>query len=459
MNPGQAAVRLAHRIEPYWLPPDQRTVTRLKLRSTNETQAAEAVPGTGSFASPRRNPAQALRLTAAVCGFALIGYLGYKAIPKRPESGRRLEGEVLSTKRVLFGKPGPWGEIQYVRINIEMPDHFVTAHQIVQDETRWFFRGHTEDEVRNLFRHAMLTPLQLRSVLDGARWERPTNAVVVIPSRELVLELSPQSRAYIYSVLSGFPENFTQAFPYSFRGNGLSDWMANSGLSAANEKLVRQLFYRRGSSILFSDLPEVLPQLSSVAERIRLVKTLTRRSTVLMSLHVRPGADVTPLVNYWGKAGRAKDLQPLLQSLAQLPDGGDLDIAHLLPPFARKRLYTYPQPADTRGSSMPDCHYTSLNFFNDPVSINYGGFDEFRKTVDSDYHRVEGKPSYGDIFLFVRDGKEVLHSAVYVADDTLFTKNGGSPREPWVLMTLEDLKSVYPDEKPVEVVVLRHKGT
>ncbi len=79
--------------------------------------------------------------------------------------------------------------------------------------------------------------------------------------------------------------------------------------------------------------------------------------------------------------------------------------------------------------------------------------------MDSAYHRVEGKPSYGDIFLFVRGGTEVLHSAVFIADNVLFTKNGGSPREPWVLMKLEDLSAIYPDEKPVEIVVLRLKGT
>lgn len=431
----------------------------MKLSSNDSTPPAEVTAGRD--ASPLQWTAlkPILRIAGAVCGLAIAAYAGFKWVPKPPSSGLRHEGQVLSSKLVQYGKPGPWGEIQYVRINIEMPDHFVSVNQIVQEETRWTFRGHGEEQVRNIFQHASLTPLQLRSLLTGARWETTTNAVVVIPSQELVLDLSPQSRAYIYSVLANFNENFTQAFPYSFRGDGLADWMANSGLSPAGEKLVRQLVYRRGASILFSDLPEALPHLSSVAERIRLVKTLTRRTTVLMSLHVRSGADVTPLVNYWGKGGRAKDLLPLLQSLAQLPVGGDLDIAHLLPPFARKRLYTYPQPVDTRGTSMPDCHYTSLNFFNDPASVTYGGFDEFRKAVDTDYHRVEGKPNYGDIFMFVRDGKEVLHSAVYVADDTLFTKNGGSPREPWVLMALEDLKSIYPGEKPVQIVILRRNGT
>jgi len=52
-----------------------------------------------------------------------------------------------------------------------------------------------------------------------------------------------------------------------------------------------------------------------------------------------------------------------------------------------------------------------------------------------------------------------VHSAVFVADNTVFTKNGGGPREPWLLMRLEDMAAAYPDPAGLTVAVLRRKGT
>jgi hypothetical protein len=426
-----------------------------KSRSESPSGAAPAKPDVAVAAAG----GSAARILGLLSLLAIVVVVGLQWRRQAEVSAARAPGPGITTRHVFYGQPGPWGDIEYTRIQIEMPDHFVTVNQVVYEGSRWVFREHTRESVTNVFRVANLPPSQLKMVLEGSKWEVLTNGVAVSPTPELVLGLSPESRGRIYSVLSAFHENTPQAFPYGFRFDGMNDWLANSGLTAASETLVRRLFYTRGKSLVFSDLPEVLPHLATQAERVRLVKTLTRRTTVLMSLHVRPGADVTPLVNYWGRGGRAKDLQPLLDSLAQLPEGGTLDIAHLLPPFARKRIYTYPQPAEAAATFKPDCHYSSINFFNDPASVDYRGFDEFREKIDSDYRRVTGKPAYGDIFLFVRDGKEVLHSAVFIADNMLFTKNGGSAREPWVLMNLEDLKSIYPGEKPIEIVVLRLKGT
>lgn len=55
--------------------------------------------------------------------------------------------------------------------------------------------------------------------------------------------------------------------------------------------------------------------LPSEVERVHLLKTLSRQSTLLMKLLVGPETDVGALERYWGKVGRAKDLRPLLESL------------------------------------------------------------------------------------------------------------------------------------------------
>lgn len=42
----------------------------------------------------------------------------------------------------------------------------------------------------------------------------------------------------------------------------------------------------------------------------------------------------------------------------------------------------------------------------------------------------------------------MVHSCVYIADDVVFTKNGTSERQLWLLMTLEQVEAAYPSGKP-----------
>ena len=51
---------------------------------------------------------------------------------------------------------------------------------------------------------------------------------------------------------------------------------------------------------------------------------------------------------------------------------------------------------------------------------------------------------YGDILLLMNDRNEIKHSAVYLADDLVFTKNGNNYRQPWMLMHIPDLLATYP---------------
>ena len=73
-----------------------------------------------------------------------------------------------------------------------------------------------------------------------------------------------------------------------------------------------------------------------------------------------------------------------------------------------------------------------------------------------------GDPRYGDIAFFSKPGGGVVHSAVYLADDIYYTKNGSTFTYPWMLETLTDLLKQYsfqvePGEKLV-VNYFRHKS-
>ena len=400
------------------------------------------------------------RLLLGLCAlqFALLMALvlmnwGPWPAPRRPaKAERQIAAPSLPSadaREPFFkGNPGPWGDLEYVRINIEPPDRFLQEEGVSSEKTRWFFADYTRPQLTALFNTADLTAAQRAELLDPACWQQVTNGIVVTPGEKLILEMNPQARSQIYSVLAEHPRNDYQFWPCVCRNGGFADWFQQSGLSEGTLALVKSLVYQRGTTLCFSDVPEVLSKIPSAAERRRLTKTLARNSTVLMKLRVKPDTDINALISYWAKGGRAKDIEPLLESLSMVPGSVTIDIVHLLPPFARKRLNTYPPP-DTTGPAL-DCYWSAMNFFNDQPDDRYLDPAVWQEELRRDY-TVVTNPVYGDLVFLVRTDGAPMHAAVYIADDVVFTKNGSNYRQPWMLVRMEDLLPRYLQTFPVRV--------
>jgi hypothetical protein len=78
--------------------------------------------------------------------------------------------------------------------------------------------------------------------------------------------------------------------------------------------------------------------------------------------------------------------------------------------------------------------------------------------VKQDFDKVEPPYRYGDVLMFINPDGRAVHSATYLADDILFTKNGSNLLTPWLLMRLQDLSKLY-DVEPgkARIVGFRHK--
>lgn len=360
-----------------------------------------------------------------------------------------------STNRVshFVGRPGPWGELEYVRINIEPPDEFVPLDGRPMPPPRWFFPDLTPEQLRALFEASDLTSIQRTELIAPESWRVSTNGIVVTPTPSLVGELSSRARAQIYSVLARSQQNEFQCWPFTFRDGGLDDWFGHSGLSAATVASLEKMTYERGASLCFSDLAVLFAQVTDPVERRRVIKALSRHSTVLMKLRVHPDSDFKVLSAYWGRGRRTKDLEPFLESLTKVPGGITVDLAHLLPPFARKCLNTFPLPA-VQGEPQPDCYWTAFNFLKETAADRY--YDEalWRKELERDFTIVTD-PKLGDLVFLVRPDGVPVHCAAYVADDVVFTKNGANERQPWILMKLEDMIARYPADYPLRITIFR----
>ncbi len=352
---------------------------------------------------------------------------------------------------------GPWGTLQVTKIAIERPDEFISVGRFRTSTNRWFFENLEPNHLRDFFSENGLTAEQQSSLSDTNRWQITADGIYVTPGEDIILGLSPVARENIYRVLSSSPANYYQRFPFIIRADEADEWFDKNGLAPATDKLIRSLLYRRGDALCFADMMETLARIPSVEEKRLIAKMFSRETTLLVKLRVEEEEDVEPLVKYWGKLGQAKDIRPLLESLARTPGGATLDIVHLLTPFARNRLYTYPFPSENPIENGRDCFWSSMNFFNAESDDRFTRFDEVKRVLQTDYYPVPGDPTFGDIIWFVDSKGMAIHSAVYIAQDFLFTKNGANSNEPWILMNLDDLLTVYAIHAPLRTVAYRLK--
>ncbi len=365
-------------------------------------------------------------------------------------------GKLLAGQQGPFlpGKPGPWGTLEYARITIEPPDDFVPASNLAFPPTRWHFVDWSRQRLTEFLNACELTAGQRTELLNPDSWANETNGIAIMPPASVVLALGEDARARIYSALADSPLNEFQCWPYTFRPGGFDEWFRDSGLSAPTLALVKRLTYTRGASLCFSDLPEVLPHVAAEPERQRLVKTLLRNSTLLMTLRVNSHSDAAALTAYWTRGWDAPEIAPLLQSLTKVPDpqGVTIDVARLLPPFVKKRLNSYPvlNPSDP----LPDCFWSAMNFFKDPPDERFHDPAAWLNEL-TNHCSVVTSPTYGDLVFLLRADETPLHAAVYIADDVVFTKNGANDRQPWILMKWDDMLARYPENKSVRAVIFR----
>jgi hypothetical protein len=375
------------------------------------------------------------------------------ALPTGARPTNETEGQTF------LGKPGPWGVLEYTPIVIAPPRDLIDVDSEITP-TRWSFPQHTRAEAEATLVSAGLEPPAL-AALAAAGWRVGGGAAVVIPPRELIVGLPPEVRASLYAVLARYPENAHGA-ALAFTAAELERRVAASGLAPATVALLRGLLYRRGDTVFFADDRTLLAVLNDREERARAALFLARQETYAVRLRIDPGTDLHRVLQYWGKPGRSKDIEPILTSLAAVPGGYALDLAHLLPPIPRRRIYTYPRP-DQRGDEARNCHWTSLNFHAETPDDHFINVKDARAEVNARYRQV-AEPAFGDLVVLVdRDTGTVVHSATYLADDLVFTKNGFGFSEPWMYMQLAVMAEQYALQlgKPggIKILLYRRRQT
>lgn len=353
-----------------------------------------------------------------------------------------------------------WGELITSDVQLENPEEYLATDFDTNRPAVWVFAGMSVEKVRAQLGQCGLTPGQIEQALAPANLSTTPTDTSVTPGPELILALSAEVRGKLYSFLAHNPANIYMYFPACFPAHTFDLAMHESHVAPETIALVKPLLYQRGPAQYFSDHSVVMQRIASAEQRLLLLKALSRQPAVLARLRVRPTTDVDKLLGYWTAAPgvRFKDLRPLLESLQRLPEGGSVSLMYLLPPFARERLYTFPLPPRT-GEPAMDCHWSSLNFFNEQPDDRFGNPGYAASVLTKNYYPVQKPSTYGDVIVLVDEKNNGLHSAVYIADNIVFTKNGNSHQQPWILMRLDNLLATYSVKGNVRPIVYRQKSS
>jgi hypothetical protein len=357
--------------------------------------------------------------------------------------------------------PGPWGNLETLPITIELPDEFVFVPPPTQPPIRWFFHGYTKAKAIEFLRTNGMAEGQLDALANKAAWTTTADGAAVVPGDELILGMSPDLRAKVYSVLVEFPENSTQIDPIWFRANELEHRLKQSDWTRASSKLLRRLLYSQGDLLLFADFEPALRQLPDDQERHRFMKTVSRKETLLMRLKIDADSDINAIANYWGLDGRKKDIIPLLRALQRVEKGCKTSIITLLPHFARDHLFTYPYTTTGAPAVKQDCFWSAFNFFNEVPDDRYNNMDYIRELLRSQYYSILEPSQLGDLVFLTTKDETVIHAAAYIAADVVFTKNGEAYTQPWIFMHMNDMLDTYavrhPQSGPLKVLYFRRK--
>ena len=352
----------------------------------------------------------------------------------------------LSNPNVFYANPGPWGRLRCAFIYLEAPKNLLESFPLPTTKPKWVFPQTFKDKLPTFFQKAGLSEAMVSTLLDPKAVVTADGSLYLFPRLPDLEAMTQESRTTVYTELSNYPENEFQADPVLIIGQEIKEWYRTSKLRPEIIAKIEQLSYKRGETTAFSDISLLLNYAQSDSEAKAIFKAMTRTRSILVKIEADHTTNVQELVNYWtlGLGLRRKDVEPLVQSIIDTDGIEALPLSHMLPALVRKLVYTYPGLDMAKHGILPDCHWTSLNFFNYDAHDYLLDSRLATSAVLENFDPIEPPFKYGDVLFFLNNSTgDAYHSCVHLADNLVFTKNGRNLLSPWVIMRLEDVKKVY----------------
>ena len=364
---------------------------------------------------------------------------------------------MFAAEPVWVAKPGPWGDLQVRTVYLEPPENILAVVAKPSSVTRWTFEQTTEKGVRVIMEKAGLPSALVDRLLGPTQVVSSGNNVVVLPKVEDLVEISQAARSALYAELAKSEANEYQRDPVFIHGGDIDDWLAETEITKPQQELLRKLLWRRGSALVFSDIQALLSLAKNSEEVAVVFRTITRVRSLLVELKLPLKDGRATFIDYWSAGSLNAERTPFLVAITRRRAPQMIDVTQFLPTLARRRVYTFPTAAMGLKGRLPDCHWTSLNFFEEEPKDLYLDSAKASEHLLADYVAIDPPFKFGDVLCFLDNG-EGLHTCVQVADDIVLTKNGESILAPWTFMSLKDVDDIYRRSADTRVQGYRLKG-
>jgi hypothetical protein len=335
--------------------------------------------------------------------------------------------------------------LEYYYIYLQAPATLVARFPMPNSVSKWSFPGWSIEQIRALFDKAELPKAFQEKMLDPNKFVNEENVISVFPPLADLEAMTGAQRTLVYEQLAQYDDNEFYKDPVLLTSNDFDDWLRGANIRPGLAAKIQKYLYKRNDVLMLSDLAALLNYMQSDQEARDFQQLMTRTRAVMVRLKLHGDADFKSLSDYWGDHGRRnQDVQPLLQASANTEGVAWIDVTHLVPPLVRRNLYSYPTVDMALLGRIPDCHWSSLNFFNTHPKDYYLNTRLAADQVVEGYDKVSEPYQFGDVLMFI-DAKNggAVHSCTYVADDIVYTKNGESLVTPWMLMKLKEVKRQY----------------
>ena len=366
------------------------------------------------------------------------------------EEGQAIKLSSQPSMMIHKCKPGPWGDLEYHYLYLEAPMSTVELINVPSRNAVWIFPEKSEEQVREFLINSGAPSEEIQSCFEYSVAYQKGGIFKFYPSAKLINDLEPTARQTIYADLRRWPENRNYHAPVVIASGDVHDWFLNSGLKEETITHIEKLSYPLGKARGFSDVSTVVQNLYDDNEERSLLKALTRTRSLILSLRIAPGTDTGLLKQYWSAGYKSKDVITLFDAVARIDGLETIDVTRLLPPTPRKYLYTFPSRSLGVDGTYPDSFWASLNFFNYFPDEQFNDIGKVMAYAKENYEISTGPLSFGDLIIMndVKSGR-AIHSCVYIADDIVYSKNGRSILQPFMLLTMDDLYNrIAIDERP-----------
>jgi len=354
--------------------------------------------------------------------------------------------------------PGPWGELLVSNIYLEAPDSVIEIAGKPDPVPRWTFPGLSASMVKDLLIQSGVELALVERLTSSSQLKSSGAEIVVYPKLEDLLQIKGAVRDKLYTEISKYPQNDYYTDPVFILSGDVEEWLAEATLNANQKNAVRQLVWHRGNALVFSNVGVLMSYATNAEE----IKNTLRAITRCMSLVVNKKFPIKPeqreaFLRYWIGNQPESPRMTFIKAVSKENDLNDtVDVMHFLPVIIREKLYTFPTLKDGVKGRLPDCHWTSLNFFNLTPRDYYRNTSMAAIQLTQAYNQISAPYQFGDILCYTDNG-EGLHTCVYIADNIVLTKNGENILAPWVLLTIEDVSKIYKRSPTTQIQAYRLK--